>query len=57
MCIGNHFAMMELRLILATLAQRVTLRLAPNQHVVADLQITLRPQAGVKMIVQHRDRA
>ncbi len=57
MCIGNHFAMMELRLILATLAQGVTLRLAPNQHVVADLQITLRPQAGVKMIVQHRDRA
>ncbi len=56
-CIGNHFAMMELQLVLATLAQRVTLRLAPGQHIVPDPQITLRPTAGIKMIVQHRDEA
>lgn len=56
-CVGNHFAMMELQLVLATLAQRVTLRLAPGQHIAPDPQITLRPTAGVKLIVQHRKRA
>ena len=56
-CIGNHFAMMELQLILTTVMQRVTLRLAPGQHVAPDPQITLRPTAGVKMIVEHRKRS
>jgi len=56
-CVGNHFAMMELQLVLATLAQRVTLRLAPGQHIAPDPQITLRPTAGLKLIVQHRNRA
>jgi cytochrome P450 len=55
-CIGNHFAMMELQLILATITQRVSLQLAPNQHVAPDPQITLRPPAGLKMIVEHRAR-
>jgi cytochrome P450 len=55
-CVGNHFAMMELQLILATLAQRVKLRLAPNQQVAPDPQITLRPPAGLKMLVEHRAR-
>ena len=30
-CIGNHFALMEGHLLLAALAQRVTLTLAPGQ--------------------------
>jgi len=53
-CVGNHFAMMELCLILATLAQHVTLTLPTNQPITPDPQITLRPKAGVKMIVQHQ---
>jgi cytochrome P450 len=53
-CIGNHFAMMELQLILATIMQRVSLRLAPGQEVAPDPQITLRPKGGVQMIVEHR---
>jgi cytochrome P450 len=53
-CIGNHFAMMELHLILATMMQRVSLRLAPGQEVAPDPQITLRPKGGVQMIVEHR---
>ncbi len=49
--------MMELQLILATLVQRVALRLPTNQPIAPDPHMTLRPQAGVKMIVKHRDRA
>ena len=30
-CIGNHFALMEAQLLLATLAQHVAFELAPNQ--------------------------
>jgi len=56
-CIGNHFAMMELQLILATVMQRMTLHLAPSQHITPDPQITLRPKAGVQMIVEHRARS
>ena len=56
-CVGNHFAMMELCLIVATLAQRMTLRLAPAQHIAPDPQITLRPTAGVKLVVDHRNWA
>jgi cytochrome P450 len=56
-CIGNHFAMMELQLILATVMQRMTLHLAPNQYIAPDPQITLRPTAGLKLIVEHRARA
>ena len=56
-CIGTHFAMMELQLILATLVQCVTLRLPSNQPITPDPHMTLRPKAGVKMIVNHRDRA
>jgi cytochrome P450 len=56
-CVGNHFAMMELCLIIATLAQRMTLRLAPAQHIAPDPQITLRPTAGVKLVVDHRNWA
>jgi len=55
-CIGNHFAMMELPLILATLAQRVSLRLSPEQQVAPDPHMTLRPPAGLKLIVEHRGR-
>jgi cytochrome P450 len=55
-CIGNHFAMMELQLILATLIQRVTLTLPANQPTAPDPQMTLRPPARLRMIVEHRAR-
>ncbi len=56
-CIGNHFAMMEGHLLLATLAQRVTFELVPGQHIVPDpnKSITIRPRYGVKMVVRRRD--
>ena len=55
-CIGNHFAMMEGHLLLATLAQRVTFELLPDQEIVPNPQkmITIRPVNGVKVRVHRR---
>jgi cytochrome P450 len=51
-CIGSAFAMMEAELVLATLAQRVRLELAPGAPVALDPSITLRPKAGLAMTVR-----
>ncbi|GAC1392422.1 MAG: cytochrome P450 [Ktedonobacteraceae bacterium] len=55
-CIGNHFAMMEGHLLLATLAQRVTFDLVPDQKIEPDPSktITTRPKNGVNMVVHRR---
>jgi len=55
-CIGNHFAMMEGHLLLATFAQRVTFELVSGQTIVPDPQktITIRPTHGVKVKVHCR---
>jgi cytochrome P450 len=54
-CVGNHFAMMELVLVMATLAQRV--QLTPLESGMPDLvtSVTLRPNSHTKMKVQLRD--
>lgn len=54
-CIGNSFALMEAQLILATIAQRVSLSLLPNQVVDIDPQVTMGPKNGVRMQVQMRE--
>lgn len=54
-CIGNHFAMMEGHLALATLAQRVHFTLVPGQRVEMEPLITLRPKRGIKMRVMRRN--
>jgi cytochrome P450 len=56
-CIGNSFAMMEARLLLATLAQHYRLRLAPGQVVPTDPLITLRPKGGLHMRLEKRQPA
>jgi cytochrome P450 len=48
-CVGNHFALMEGPLVLATVAQRFRVELVPGQHVVPDATFTLRPKYGVKV--------
>lgn len=53
-CIGNSFAMMEARLILATVASRFRLRLAPGQQVRALPLITLNPKDGLPMTLEAR---
>lgn len=53
-CIGNSFAMMEAQIMLATIAQRYELRLAPGQRVEPEPLITLRPKGGLRMIARER---
>ncbi len=56
-CIGNGFAMMEARLLLATLAQRYRLVLEPGQTVVPVQLVTVRPKHGIRMRVRARSAA
>lgn len=53
-CIGQVLAMNEAVLILASLAQRYRLRLAPGQDVVPQANVTLRPKYGLKMTLERR---
>jgi cytochrome P450 len=48
-CIGNGFAMMEGRLILATAVQRWHLSLEPGQQIVPTQLVTVRPKDGMRM--------
>src|SRR6202034_2102461 len=56
-CIGASFAMMEAVLLLATLAQRYQIRLAPGCVVEPSPTITLRPKHGIKVILSQRKEA
>jgi cytochrome P450 len=55
-CIGNHFAMMEGHLLLATIAQRVSFALVPGQIIKPDPihHLTLRPSGAVNVKVKKR---
>lgn len=54
LCIGQPFAMMEALLLLATIAQRYQLRLAPKPPVEVWPTMTLRPKYGVHVVLQRR---
>lgn len=53
-CIGNTFAMTEMQLTLATVAQQYKVSLAPGYHVEAEPLLTLRPKNGVFVSIEHR---
>lgn len=53
-CIGNHFAMMESRLILATLVANVRVNLVSGARVEPDPAITLRPRGGLPVTLEFR---
>src|SRR5215472_4626257 len=53
-CIGNAFAMMEARLILAMVAGRYRLTLEPDQRVEPMQVITVKPRGPVRMRVKQR---
>ena len=55
-CIGNQFAMVEAQLIVASIAQRYRIELAPNQAIRADPLITLRPKPGIRATLATRVR-
>jgi cytochrome P450 len=53
-CIGAGFAMTEARLVLAAVAQRFRMELAPGQRVEPYASITLRPKEGIRMTLAER---
>lgn len=53
-CIGKTFASIEAVLILATVAQRFHLRLAPDHPVALKPRVTLTPKFGMKMVAHAR---
>jgi cytochrome P450 len=55
-CIGNHFAMMEAVLILATIAVRYRLNIESGQRLELIPSVTLRPRSPLRMRLQIRDR-
>jgi cytochrome P450 len=53
-CIGESFAWMEGALVLATIAQRFRMRLAPGHPVEKQPLVTLRPKHGMRMVIEAR---
>jgi cytochrome P450 len=54
LCIGNHFAMMEAALVLATIGQRFRFTLEPEPAVEPMPMITLRPFPGIPVVLKRR---
>ena len=48
-CIGQQFALMEARLLLASLVSKFRFTLAPGQGVEEEAAVTLRPKNGLRM--------
>jgi cytochrome P450 len=56
-CIGNGLAVMEARLVLATVAQRCKLLLESNTEIAPKQLVTLRPSREVRMRIEKRPDA
>jgi cytochrome P450/ubiquinone/menaquinone biosynthesis C-methylase UbiE len=56
LCLGESFAWIEARLVVAALARRWRLRLAPGHRVRPAPGLTLRPKHGLRMVVERRER-
>lgn len=54
LCIGNHFALLEAAIVLATLARRVRLVPAAERPVQVEAGVTLHPRGGLWMRVERR---
>jgi cytochrome P450 len=54
LCLGGTFATMEAKLIVATIAQRFHLQLAPGEVVVPKFSALLRTEEPIKMVVTER---
>jgi cytochrome P450 len=53
-CLGEHFAMLEATVVLATMARRWRLRPLPDHQVELEPLITLRPRGGMPMTLERR---
>ncbi|HKA22225.1 MAG TPA: cytochrome P450 [Blastocatellia bacterium] len=56
-CIGEQFAWMEGVLLIATIAQKWKMRLAPGHLVEPKAMVTLRPKYGMRMVIEARELA
>lgn len=56
-CVGNHFALLEGQIVLATLAQRVRFEPLRPGRIAPEPLMTLRPRGGVPVRVRRRDVA
>lgn len=56
-CIGNHFAMLEMKLVLGAILRRATFERCPGHELKAYPSVTLRPVGGVTLRVKLRARA
>ena len=54
LCIGNSLAMMEAQLVLATVAQRYSLRLVPGHPVELQVSVATRPRHGLPLTLHPR---
>jgi cytochrome P450 len=53
-CIGNHFAMMEIAIVLTMLMQDLELTVVPGFKLELEPIVTLRPKHGIRMLVRRR---
>ena len=53
-CVGQHFALTEMLIIVGTVAQNFKLRLAPGHKVEPEASITLRPRTGLHVTLRER---
>ncbi|HXN20708.1 MAG TPA: cytochrome P450 [Candidatus Binatus sp.] len=53
-CIGQNFALMEVVLVMAAIAQKFQFRLATARKIVPDPLVTLRPREGIPMRIDAR---
>ncbi len=54
-CIGEAFALAEIPIVLATLAQRFRLRPVPGRRIEARPLFTLRPHGGIWVTLERRE--
>ena len=52
LCIGNEFALMEAQILLAMIAQRYRVEVAPGHKVESEIRVTFRPRQPMRMRVR-----
>jgi cytochrome P450 len=53
-CLGDVYAMTEMQLVVARIAQRVTLSLAPGTVIAAQAHVGLRPRSPLRLLAKPR---
>jgi cytochrome P450 len=54
-CIGNHFAQLEMLMVLSQIISKFDIQLSANETVAVEPLITLRPRGGVSLLLERRD--